>query len=84
VRRSHNRCLELFGAYHNLIEVGHLTEPQQDAVAGFGVRVDEESVVVFHIAVMQLQDECAASEQPLVLSAPMITAETEQLLVPPA
>ena len=70
VRRSHNRCLELFGACDDFIEVGHLTEPQQDAITGFGFRVDEEPVVVFDIAVMQLEDERAAGEQPLVLGPP--------------
>ena len=84
VRRSHNRRIELFGAYDDLIEVGHLTEPQQDAVTDLEIGVREGTVVVFDVSMVELKDERAASEQPLVLGAPMITAETEQLLVPAA
>ena len=84
VRRSHDRRLELFGARDDVVEVGHFAEPQQDAIADFDVWVHEEPVVVFDIAVMQLKDESAAGEQPLVLRASMITTETQQLLIPAA
>ena len=70
VRRSDNRRLELFGAYDDFIEVGHFTEPQQNAIADFGVWVDEKSMVVFDIAVMKLKDESATGKQPLVLGPP--------------
>ena len=76
VRRSHDGCLELFGAFDDFVEVGHFAEPQQNAIADFGVWVDEKPMVVFDIAVMKLKDESAAGKQPLVLRATMITAET--------
>ena len=76
VRGSHNRCLELVGAYDDFIEVGHFTEPEKNAIADFGVWVDEKPMVVFDIAMMKLKDESAAGKQPLVLRATMITAET--------
>jgi hypothetical protein len=76
VRRSDDRRLELFGAYDDFIEVGHFTEPQQNAVTNFDIWVDEKPMVVFDIAMMKLKDEGAAGKQPLVLRATMITAET--------
>ena len=84
MRRPHNRRLQLFGPYDDFVEVGHFTEPQQNAIADFGLSVDEKPMVVFDIAVMKLKGESAAGKQPLVLGTSMITAETQQLLIPAA
>jgi hypothetical protein len=84
VRCSHNRRLELFGARDNLIKARHFAKPQQHAITDVGILIDKESVVVFDIAVMKLQNQSAAGQQTLILRTSMITAETQQLLVPAA
>ena len=84
VRCSHDRCIELSGARDDVVKVGHLAEPQQNAVANLDIRSNEEPVVVFDAAMMKLKNKNAAGEQPLVLGTSMITAETQQLLIPAA
>jgi hypothetical protein len=84
VRRPHDRCVELLRASYNLVEIGHFAEPQQDAVTNLVIWVDEESVVVFDVSMVQLKDESVVGEQPFVIRATMITTEAEELLVPVA
>jgi hypothetical protein len=84
VRCSHDRRIELAGAYNDIVEVSHLAKPQQDASTDLGVRAHEEPMVVFDLSLVELQHQCAVGEQPFVLRATMITAKTEELLIPAA
>ena len=76
VRCSHDRCSELSGALNDVVEVGHLAEPQQNAVANLDIRSNEEPMVMFDAAMMKLKYKDAAGEEPLGLGTSMITAET--------
>jgi hypothetical protein len=82
MRRSHDRCVELLSACYDLVEIGHLPEPQQDTIADLDVWAHEESVVVFDISMVQLKDEDVVGEQPLVVRTSVITTEVKELLIP--
>ena len=56
------------------VEVGHVAEPQQYAVADRTARVSDGAVMVLGPDVVQLQDEVSVSEQPLVLGAAVVAA----------
>jgi hypothetical protein len=70
VRRPYYRCAELGGPRHDAIEVGDVTEAQQDAVAHFGVGLADATVVVLDVAVMKLQSQNPIGEQPFVVGPP--------------
>jgi hypothetical protein len=57
VRRSYNRRGELPSACRHLVEVGDVAEPQQHAVADLANLVDDPPVVVFDLAVMELEHQ---------------------------
>jgi hypothetical protein len=84
VRRSHDGCLELVSAYHDLVEIGNFAKPQQDSIANLEIRAHEKSMVVLHLSMMELKDECSVGEQPFVLRTSMIATEAQELLVPEA
>ena len=84
VRCTHDRCVELASACDDVVEVGHFTKPQQDAVPNLDAWVYKEPVVVFDIPAMELKHKGSIGEQPFVLRATMITAKAEELLIPAA
>jgi len=84
VRRPHDRRVELLRAPYDLVEIGHFAEPEQDAVTDLEIWIDEDSVVMFDVSMVELKDESLVAEQPLVIRATMITTEAEELLVPAA
>jgi hypothetical protein len=84
VRCSHDRCVELARAYHDIVEVSHLAKPQQDARTDLDTWAHEESVVVFDISLMELQHQSSVAEQAFVRGSAMITAKTQEPLVPAA
>jgi hypothetical protein len=55
VRFAHDRGVELASACHNVVEVGHLAKPQQDAVPDLDFWAHKEPVVVFDSTVMELK-----------------------------
>ena len=84
VRRLYDRCIELLGARYDVVEIGHFAEPQQDAITDLEIWIRKDSVVMFDLSLVELQDECVVGEQPLVVWASMITAEAKELLIPQA
>jgi len=63
-------------ALHDRVEVLYL-EPQQHAVPiRLVVAIADPAVMVFHFKAVQLEDELAVRNQPLVLRAAVITAQT--------
>jgi hypothetical protein len=84
VRRPHDRCVELLRTSYGLVEISHFAEPQQDAVTNLELWVDEDSMVVFDVSMVELKDQSVVGEQPFVIRATMITTEAEELLVPAA
>jgi hypothetical protein len=84
VRRSYDRCVQLLGARYDFIEIGHFAEPQQDSIPNLEIWADEDSMVVFNIAMMELKDERLTREQPFVVWAAMITTQAKELLIPAA
>ena len=84
MRRLHDRRVELLRASYDFVEIGHFAEPQQDAVTDLEIWIDEDSVVMFDVSMVELKDESLLGEQPLVIRATMITTEAEELLVPAA
>ena len=72
VRCSHNWCVELSRASHDIIEVGYFSKPEQHAVANLDIRTHEETMVVFDVTVMELQDQRSIGEQSFVLRSSMI------------
>ena len=84
VRRSHDCRVELSGAYHHIVEISHLAKPQQDASTDLDIWAHEKPMVVFDISVMELQHQSSVGEQAFVRRSAMITAKTQELLVPAA
>ena len=67
VRCSYDWRVEPSGPRDDLVEVGHFAEPQQDTVADFDIRVDEQPVMVGNLSMMELQDKRSAGEQSFVV-----------------
>jgi hypothetical protein len=67
VRCSYHWRVEPIGTRDDLVEVGHFAEPQQDTIAYFGIRVDEQPVVVGNLSMMELQGKRSAGEQSFVV-----------------
>jgi hypothetical protein len=84
VRCSHDRRAELLGTCHDLVEIGHLAKPQQDSITNLDIRAHKESVMVSDVSVVELKNERSVGKQPFVVRTPMITTETEKLLIPQA
>ena len=75
--RENDLGLELGSAGQGLVEVVHL-KPQEDAVAiGMNIRIADRQMVVGDLETVQLENEDAARDQPLVLrpSVPALTAQ---------
>ncbi len=65
------------------LEIRHL-EPEQGAVSEGNLRRGERPMVVFHLDVVQLQDELSVADELLVLLASVCALGTEDLPVEPA
>lgn len=84
MRCSQDGSAELSRACHYAVEVADVAEPQQNAVADCTVRVADQPVMVFDLAVVQLKHQDAIGEKPFVLRAAVVAVQTEQLLIPAA
>jgi hypothetical protein len=84
VRCSHDRCVELTGAYDDIVEVSNLAKPQQDASTDLGIGAHEEPVVMFDISMMELKHQSSIAEQSFVVRAAMVTVKAKELLIPAA
>jgi hypothetical protein len=81
VTRSYSLRLQVRGARDRRIEVVHF-KPEQDAVSMCQVGVADGTVMVLHIPGVQLKDELAVQNEPLILRASMPTLTPEQILIP--
>ena len=70
MRWNNDRGAEFVGTFHGCVEVGDLTEPQQDTVAGFDVRISDPSMVVLGLPAVELEYEDTISEEPFVVRPP--------------
>jgi hypothetical protein len=84
VRRPYDRCVELLCARYGAVEISNFAEPQQDAVTDLEIWIREDSVVVCHVSMVELQRERVVGEQPLVVGTSMITTQAKELLIPQA
>ena len=76
-------CLEFRGARNGVVEIVHF-KPQEHSVAGFNFRIADAAVMIGTVPVVQLKNEPAVCDEPLVIRPAMIAATAEQLLVPAA
>lgn len=81
---SQELCAELLRACHYAVEVGDVAEPQQHAIAELMVRVADQPVVVFDLAVVELKNQDSIGEESFVLGSSVAALQTEELLIPAA
>ena len=83
--RKDDLNVHLRGARDDGVEVGGFSEPEENTIpVGPIVRITDLSVIVLNVEAVQLQDKNAVRGQPLVLTATMVTLQSEQLLIPAA
>jgi 2-keto-4-pentenoate hydratase len=86
VRRSNSNDLRIhfIGASNSCIEVIDL-KPQKNAIpVGLVTRITNRPVVMFDLESMQLKDQDAIRDEPLILCATVRTSAAKQALAPAA
>lgn len=72
------------GALHDRVKVVYL-EPQQYTVSVWLViTIADRTMMVFYFEAVQLKDELAIRDQPLIFGAAMIARAAQQTLIPSA
>ena len=80
--RPDNPRLQLLSTCNGRLEVVKL-EPEEDAVSiGFKIGIPDRTVMVPHIPSVQLKDQPAMRDQPLILRATMSTLTAKQTPIP--
>ena len=79
--RQDDLCLQVRGPDNGRVEVANF-KPQEHAVSGREVGIADGTVMMLHIPAVQLKNQPAMRNEPLILRAAMVTLTTKETLIP--